>query len=135
MTILNKENRASNVMSSSSYNCKQTFMSLRKQAIDLGLIDMESNKTSTQPVSQPQNVVDLDMSAGNKNTADIYESISSSNNVLDATSKKRDANEVESAKKKESVSLGGEEEQVANVPETYNNNISGQEILYVTHNE
>lgn len=140
-------------MSSSSYNSKQTVVSVPQQKkhhqkqqdpepTSLGekntrqRTSKEEGKTTN---TNTQIAVDLNTSeiaggnstATNKNTADIYESISSSNNVLEAT-KKPTSDQTSTKATKSDVT--NDEEQVANVPETYNNNISGQEIVYM-HNE
>lgn len=136
-------------MSSSSYNSKQTIVTNRKQK---KMDTSQSIKTNidTQTVStivshtapvQKQDDLDTSETVTNKNAADIYESISSSNNVLEA---KKEALEKKVALiKKESDYCNGDndpvhgdgDEQVANVPETYNNNISGQEIIYESQNK
>ena len=142
-------------MSSSSYNSKQTVVSVPQQKkhhqkqqepepTSLG----EKNKRTSKEEGKITNTntqiaVDLNTSeiaggnstATNKNTADIYESISSSNNILEATTNKKTDQTSTKTKATKSRDVTNDEEQVANVPETYNNNISGQEIVYMQNED
>lgn len=148
--------------SSTSYNSKQsTLVNLRKKAFLEAaagtLTNMTTTTTTHSPTltsaatispavkSQPSDDLDTSETVTNKNAADIYESISSSNNILDKAKQQdkskngqnqKQANKKEMTTSKTSSSTGVDDaEQEANIPETYNNNISGQEIIYVaTHN-